>query len=146
MQRFYKHRRILSVMILILMIAICVIGGVSVSKRQYYPHRIIGSLDLDTEDAITLVQTSMMLSGENQKADTIAYNIIVLLNRVWTFGKYGKNVREVCENAVTECGLNKEKINNTPISDDGNIALQMILHDKFSLDNCSFEFKRGEVK
>ena len=143
MQRFYKHRRILSATILILMVVICVICVVSGSKRQYHPHRIIGSLDFDTEDAITLVQTSMVLTGENQKADTIAYNIVVLLNRVWTFGKYGRNVREVCENAVAECGINKEKISNTPISDDGNLALQMILHDKFSLDNCSLEFKRG---
>lgn len=93
--------------------------------------KLVKSLDFGGEDAERLERAAILISGENPSKETLAYNEMVMLNRVWTSDKFGKNIPEEVATLCQLYGITEEDFNNIKITRRSVEAMTMIIFDKW---------------
>ena len=93
--------------------------------------KLVKSLDFGGEDAERLERAAILVSGENLSKEILAYNEMVMLNRVWTADKFGKDIPEEVATLCQLYGITEEDFNKIKITRRSVEAMTMIIFDKW---------------
>ena len=123
--------------IIISVVAIAAIVGVAAFfynkniNTEQPKAKLVKSLDFGGEDAERLERAAILISGENPSNELLAYNEMVMLNRVWTADKFGKDIPEEVETLCQLYGMTVDDFNKIKITRRSVEAMTMIIFDKW---------------
>lgn len=134
--------------IIISVVAIAAIVGVAafffnknINTEVRQNTKLVKSLDFGGEDAERLERAAILISGSNPSKTMLAYNEMVMLNRVWTADKYGENVLEEVETLCKLYGITVDDFNKIKITKRSVEAMTMIIFDKWDETNQSTKYR-----
>ena len=134
--------------IIISVVAIAAIVGVAafffnknINTEAQPNTKLVKSLDFGGEDAERLERAAILISGSNPSKTMLAYNEMVMLNRVWTADKYGENVLEEVETLCKLYGITVDDFNKIKITKRSVEAMTMIIFDKWDETNQSTKYR-----
>lgn len=134
--------------IIISVVAIAAIVGVAaffynknINTEPQPNTKLVKSLDFGGEDAERLERAAILISGSNPSKTMLAYNEMVMLNRVWTADKYGENVLEEVETLCKLYGITVDDFNKIKITKRSVEAMTMIIFDKWDETNQSTKYR-----
>lgn len=124
----------------IVLFVICLLIACAISDEHEEHTRLVASLDFDSDDSVLLQKTAILVSDEDAEVEVLAFNEMVILNRVWTKDEFCNAIPAECERTIYELGFDPEILNEIQPTEKSFMAIQLILLEQWDETKCSTKF------